>query len=197
MGKAGRKLKVPKAKMEGINVKALQDILFSKREYPEYFYKYSDSKELMMIFKLMVVQPTAWEDGLAHRLDIKDKLNHVFGTDYRRIYTYKVVESFKLIAGELIEPESRPEEQTTHKLRALYKGDIVLIRVDTRDEDLKADMQILTSGTFQDTSDDNRNFKIDIEDIKQFRDKLKIVDKDGNEHETFIGESISSTGHRD
>ena len=50
MGKAGRKLKTPKAKMEGLNVKALQDLLFSGKEFPEYFNKFAASKELMMIF---------------------------------------------------------------------------------------------------------------------------------------------------
>jgi hypothetical protein len=189
MGKAGRKLKVPKAKMEGINVKALQSLLFYKKEYPEYFNKYSDSKELMMVFKLLVAQPSAIEEGLEYELDIQEKLHHVFGTDYRTIYTYEVVEDFILNVGEVLYLENMPEGQPPRKLRALYKGDIVLIRVDTRDEDLTADLQVLTSGLFQDTSDDFRNFKIDIEYIKQFRNKLKLVDKDGQDEETFIGDT--------
>lgn len=193
MGKAGRKLKTPKAKMEGLNVKALQDLLFSGKEFPEYFNKFAASKELMMIFKLLVVQPSAIEDGLEYKLDVQEKLHHVFGTDYRTIYTYEVIEDFMLNVGEVAYIEEVPEGQTPRKLRALFRGDVVLIRVDTRDEDLTADLQVLTSGLFQDTSDDFRNFKIDIEDIKQFRSKLKLVDKDGNDGETYIG----SVRHRD
>lgn len=196
MGKAGRKLKVPKAKMEGINIKSLQDLFFLGKEYPNYFYKYIESKELMMIFKLLVQQPAAWEDGLEYsfnQLNINEKLNNVFGVSSRFIYTYEVIEDFMLNVGEVSYLEPLPENQTPHKIRRLYKGDIVLIRVDTRDEDLTADLQVLTSGLFQDTSDDFRNFKIDIEDIKQFRSKLKLVDKDGNNEESYI----SSTGYRD
>lgn len=193
MGKAGRKLKTPKAKMEGLNVKALQDLLFNSQEYPEYFNKFAASKELMMIFKLLVVQPSAIESGLEYKLDVQEKLHHVFGVDYRTIYTYEVVEDFILNVGKVSYIEEVPEGQTPRKLRALFKGDVVLIRVDTRDEDLTCDLQVLTSGLFQDTSDDFRNFKIDIEDIKQFRSKLKLVDKDGNNEESYI----SSTGYRD
>jgi len=193
MGKAGRKLKTPKAKMEGLNVKALQDLLFNSQEYPEYFNKFAASKELMMIFKLLVVQPSAIESGLEYKLDVQEKLHHVFGIDYRTIYTYEVVEDFILNVGKVSYIEEVPEGQTPRKLRALFKGDVVLIRVDTRDEDLTCDLQVLTSGLFQDTSDDFRNFKIDIEDIKQFRSKLKLVDKDGNNEESYI----SSTGYRD
>lgn len=186
MGKAGRKLKTPKAKMEGLNVKALQDLLFNSQEYPEYFNKFAASKELMMIFKLLVVQPSAIESGLEYKLDVQEKLHHVFGIDYRTIYTYEVVEDFILNVGKVSYIEEVPEGQTPRKLRALFKGDVVLIRVDTRDEDLTCDLQVLTSGLFQDTSDDFRNFKIDIEDIKQFRSKLKLVDKDGNNEESYI-----------
>lgn len=193
MGKAGRKLKTPKAKMEGLNVKALQDLLFNSQEYPEYFNKFAASKELMMIFKLLVVQPSAIESGLEYKLDVQEKLHHVFGVDYRTIYTYEVVEDFILNVGKVSYIEEVPEGQTPRKLRALFKGDVVLIRVDTRDEDLTCDLQVLTSGLFQDTSDDFRNFKIDIEDIKQFRSKLKLVDKDSNNEESYI----SSTGYRD
>ncbi len=193
MGKAGRKLKTPKAKMEGLNVKALQDLLFSGKEFPEYFNKFAASKELMMIFKLLVVQPSAIEDGLEYKLDVQEKLHHVFGTDYRTIYTYEVIEDFVLNVGEVAYIEPLPEDQTPNKIRRVFRGDVVLIRVDTRDEDLTADLQVLTSGLFQDTSDDFRNFKIDIEDIKQFRNKLKLVDKDGNDEETYIG----SVRHRD
>jgi hypothetical protein len=186
MGKAGRKLRVPKAKMEGINVKALQSLLFYKKEFPEYFNKYSDSKELMMIFKLLVAQPSAIENGLNYKLDIQEKLHHIFGTDYRQIFTYEVIEDFVLNAGEVSYNEEMPEGQTPRKLRALYKGDVVLIRVDSRDEDLMVDLQVLTAGLFQDTSDDFRNFRMNTSDIAQFRSKLKLVDKDGQDGEKFL-----------
>jgi hypothetical protein len=189
MGKAGRKLRVPKAKMEGINVKALQSLLFYKKEFPEYFNKYSDSKELMMIFKLLVAQPSAIENGLNYKLDVQEKLHHIFGTDYRQIFTYEVIEDFVLNVGEVSYNEEMPEGQTPRKLRALYRGDVVLIRVDSRDEDLMVDLQVLTAGLFQDTSDDFRNFRMNTSDIAQFRSKLKLVDKDGQDEETFIGDT--------
>lgn len=185
--------KAPRAKMEGLAVKALQDALWPNRPFPKYMNKFAASAELMKVFKLLVHLPKHWENGLIYEtIDIRDKLDHVFGIEYRHIFTYEVMEDFVLRVGEIQYNEDMPEGMTPTKLRAAYKGDIVLIRVDTRDEDLVVDLQILTSGIFQDTSDDFRNFKIDTIDIAQFRKYLKLVDKDGQDEENFI-----SSRHRD
>jgi hypothetical protein len=171
--------KSPRAKMEGLAVRTLQDALWKGRDYPKYFYKYAHSAELIKIFKIMVNRPAYWQDGLIYEMAPHDKLHHVFGTDSRFIFTYEVMEDFILKVGEINEIEPIPADYPPSKLRKLYRGDIVLIRVDKRDPDLKMDMQVLTCGLFQDLSDDFRNFRLDSSDIAQFRKHLKLVDSDG------------------
>lgn len=178
--------KSPKAKMEGLSVQALQQYLWSNREYPPYFEKLYRSKELLRIYKMLIHVPAAWENGLKYDIDPLEKLHLVFGTDYRHIFTYQVIEDFTLNVGEHdSKPEQLPANVTVRDIRRLYKGDIVLIRVDTRDEELKVDLQVLTCGLFQDTSDDFRNFRIDTIDIASFRRYLELKDSDGIE-EKFI-----------
>lgn len=173
--------KAPRAKMEGVNVKILQDALWTGQEYPEYFNSYRMSAELIKIFKILVNKPTYWHDGLIFNVtDPVEKLHVVFGTDYRHIFTYIAVEDFTLTCGEIVEKlEAIPANYAPSKLRRIYKDDLILIRVDKRDEDLKMDLQVLTSGLFQDTSDDFRNFKLDSSDLVYFRKYLKLVDNDG------------------
>lgn len=179
--------KAPRAKMEGLNVKALQDSIWLDREYPIYFRSYRTSKELIKIFKLLVFIPALWHDGIVYETSPEEKLHTVFGTDSRHIFTYKAVQDFTLNVGEINEKlEQIPPEFTPTKLRKIYKDDLILIRVDTRDEELKVDLQVLTCGLFQDTSDDFRNFRIDTSDLTSFRKYLKLVDKDGIEEERFI-----------
>lgn len=178
--------KSPKAKMEGLPVQALQQYLWSNRDYPQYFEKFYRSKELLRIYKLLIHQPAAWENGLKYEIDPVEKLHLVFGTDYRHIFTYEVIQDFDLKVGEYNPaPQQPPANISIKELRRLYKGDIVLIRVDTRDEDLKVDLQVLTSGLFQDGSDDFRNFRVDTIDIASFRRYLKLKDSDGIE-EKFV-----------
>ena len=177
--------KAPRAKMEGLNVKVLQDALWTGREYPEYFNSYRTSAEPLKIFKILVNKPTYWQDGLVYSADPVEKLHVVFGTDYRYIFTYIAIEDFVLTAGEINEIEPIPANFPPSKLRRVYKDDTLLIRVDKRDIELKIELQVLTSGLFQDCSDDFRNFKLDSSDLVHFRKHLKLVDNDGVE-EKFL-----------
>lgn len=177
--------KKPKAKIDGISAPKLQSILFEGKRNPDYCSDYYKSDDLMKIYKLFVHSPKLWQANVVYDLEPKDKLHFVFGTDFRHIYTYIAQEPFQLTCGELSEHEELPPDYTPHKARAVNKGDTILIRRDTRDEDLKVDVQILSAGLFQDSSEDFRSFRVDTSDIGSFRKFLKLVDDDGVE-ESFI-----------
>lgn len=178
--------KAPRAKMEGLNVKLLQDSLFKNKEYPKYFNSFRTSPELLKIFKILVNRPAFWQDGLLLSFTPEDKLYNVFGADYRYIFSYRAVEDFTLTCGLVNEIEPIPHNFPPQKLRKVYAGDLILIRVDKRSEEMKLDLQILTKGLFQDTSDDFRNFIIDTNDLTTFRKYIKLIDTDGIREEAYV-----------
>ena len=63
--------------------------------------------------------------------------------------------------------------------RTLRVGDQLLIRKDTRDEELKVDVQILTGGLFQDFTEDWKVLTMDTIDVGHIRKYLKLIDSDG------------------
>lgn len=171
-------LKTPKAQLT-IAVQKLQNLLWLHRNYPKYFLSFKASKELMKIYKILIDRPSVWENKIKYELNPEEKLHLVFGTDYRNIYVYKVIEDFTLSLGEFKFKDEILDSNLLDLARQLRVGDVVLIRKDTRDEDLKIDLQILTKGIFQDDSEDWKVFTLDTVDLKHIRKYLKLVDSDG------------------
>jgi len=169
---------VPKAHLS-LAVPSLQEILFEGRRFPKYFSAYRYSAELMKIYKILVDMPAAWENKVKYELNPEEKLHLVFGTDYRHIYTYKVIENFYLELGEFKNQNEIAGIEFQRAARDLKVGDIVLVRKDTRDEDLKIDVQILTQGLFQDSTEDWKVLTMDTLDLGYIRKFLKLVDSDG------------------
>ena len=82
-----KKLKIPKAQLS-VSVPRLQELLWHKRKFP-LLSKYRYSADLMKIYKILIDRPKAWENKVQYELSPEEKLHHVFGTDFRHIYTYK------------------------------------------------------------------------------------------------------------
>lgn len=177
-GTIRRKTRAPRARLEqGISSSDIQDILWFNRLYPAYFPTYKFSADLMKIYKLLVNDPELWQEGLTYKINPADKVHLIFGTSFRHIYTYKATESFSLAVGTLV--GELPPNYTVSKARAIVEGDTILIRRDTRDQELKIEMQILSSGIFQDSSEDFRQFILNTSDLAAVRKHLKLIDNDG------------------
>lgn len=177
--------KAPRARLTGLSVTQLQKLLWIKREYPEYFRSFKASPELMNIYRILVDKPKTWQDNLQYWPDPAEKLHLVFGTDYRHIFSYRAVEQFKLEFGELSFPTKLPSDQTVNSAREVYPGYLILVRYDTRDEDMKIELQILSNGLLQDSSEDYKVFNMDTVDFPKIRKYLKLIDSDGVTHEIF------------
>lgn len=169
---------VPKAHLT-VAVPKLQEILFEGRDYPRYFAPYRYSAELMKIYKILVDSPSVWENSIKYELNPEEKLHLVFGTDYRHIYTYEVIEEFFLNFGEFKNQNEIAGIEFQRAARTLRVGDQLLIRKDTRDEELKVDVQILTGGLFQDFTEDWKVLTMDTIDVGHIRKYLKLIDSDG------------------
>lgn len=178
MKKSLKIVKTPKAQLS-VSVPRLQELLWHKRKFPRYFSKYRYSADLMKIYKVLIDRPKAWENKVQYELSPEEKLHHVFGTDFRHIYTYKAIEDFTLIVGEIKNPDQLASPGLVQDARQIRAGDTMLIRKDTRDEELKVDLQILSEGLFQDSSEDWKVFTLDTVDLKTIRQSIKLVDSDG------------------
>ena len=178
----------PRAKMPGVNVTVLQNTLFGESYYPEYFHTFRKSAELMKIFKILVNKPHYWQDGISYVMDVRDKIDMIFGAKTRKILTYKACQDFYINAGEINDLEDNiPPELAIDDIRQVYKNDLVLMRIDkdlAYNPELKCDIQILSNGLFQDTDEDFRAIILDREDFIAIRHNLKIVDLDGLNDET-------------
>jgi len=171
-------LNTPKAQLS-LAITKLQNLAWLNRSYPKYFSPYRSSPELMKIYKLFIDRPSVWENNIKYDLNPEEKLHLIFGTDFRHIYTYEVTEDFTLSFGEFKFKEDILDSELINMARQFKQGDIVLIRKDTRDEDLKVDIQVLSEGLFQDSTEDWKVFTIDTVDLKHIRKYLKLVDSDG------------------
>lgn len=178
----------PRAKMPGLNVTKLQTTLFGETVYPEYFHTFRKSAELMKIFKILVNKPQYWQDGISYVMDIRDKIDLIFGAKERRILTYKACNNFYINVGEINDIEDNiPPETTSENIRQVFENDLILVRVDkasSYNTELKCDIQVLSNGLFQDTDEDFRCLLLDREDFLTIRHNLKVVDLDGLKDET-------------
>lgn len=187
---AGRKLKKPKAQLEGVSISKLQELIWNKqgRKFPSYFDKYLFSPNLMSIYKILVHEPVFWSDGVMYKLDPVEKLHEVFASDYRHIYQYEASTDFFMAVGEYNVLAKRPIDVSIKDCRKILAGNTVLMRRDTRydgdtGDNSVVDIQILSGGLFQDVvSEEYRNFKMDISDFFAYvRPYLKLIDGDGME----------------
>jgi len=176
-------LNTPKAQLS-LSVSRLQELLWLNREFPKYFNSFRASPELMKIYKVLIDIPRVWENQIRYDLEPEEKLHLVFGTDYRHIYTYTVTEDFTLNVGKIKNSSEITDISLINAARQIKAGDTVLIRRDTRDEDLTVDLQILSQGLFQDSSEDWKVFELDTVDLKHIRKYLNLVDQDGM-HEQY------------
>lgn len=174
-----KKVNTPKAQLS-LSITNLQNFLWLHKKFPKYFSGYRHSKELMKIYKILIDRPKVWENKIEYeKLEPEEKLHLVFGTDYRHIYTYKAIQNFTLNVGEIKNPELIASIELIKAARDIREGDTILIRRDTRDEDLKIDLQILSGGLFQDSTEDWKVFTLDTIDLKEIRKFIKLVDDDG------------------
>lgn len=168
----------PKAKLS-LAVTTLQENLFRLKKFPKYFMSFRYSPDLMKVYKLLIDKPKAWGNNLKYEVDAEEKVHLVFGTDYRNIYTYEVTEDFYLNIGEFKNQEQIAGIDFQKAARQLRAGDTLLVRKDTRDEELKIDIQILTKGLFQDSTEDWKVLIADTQDLGYIRQYIKLVDSDG------------------
>lgn len=184
----------PRGKLE-INVGLLQDLLWKHRQYPPYFDRYRYSPELMKIFKILVDKPSFWENGIQYNFPPDDKLYLVFGSEHRRIVTYKAECDFMFNLGYLWDTDESLLPTKLEKARQVYKNDLLLLRVDDRNDNESADIQILSHGLFQDLTEDYKVFTINKYDMKQIRSNLKLVE--GKESDEYFNDHRYRNGVTD
>lgn len=173
-----KKYVVPKLGLT-MPAQALQSFLWTDKKYPDLFSLYMNSPALMKIYKILVDMPRTWHDHMEYDLAPDAKLNLVFGADYRTIYEYECIEPFVMNLGVLKNPHEVADAEMIKAARQIQPGNTILVRYDTRDEDMKLDLQILTRGIFQDSSEDWKMFIIDTVDFKHIRRYLKLKDSGG------------------
>lgn len=191
-----------RSRLKDLPLAKLQSMLFPTG-MPKYFTKFDESPDLIKIFKLLVYRPAVIQNSISYKMDIIKKLNFVFGTEYRHIITYKAANTFTITHGELIDTDDSnpiPPDTSRADLRIIYEGDLILVRVDNNSKDygLEIDVQVLTCGLFQDTTDDFRQFKLDREHFfKYYRKYMTLVDLGSDtinsEEEAFKHERIGSS----
>lgn len=170
--------KKPKARLKE-QASVIQKILWENKVYPKKFAPFVHSAELMRIYKILIDLTRTWQDGMEYDLNPYEKLGLVFGVNHRAIYTYQVTDDFYLNIGEFSDKTLSISKDDATMARSLRMGDIVLIRYDNRDPELKVDMQILTAGLFQDDTEDWKCFTFDSIDFKLIRPYLKLIDSEG------------------
>jgi hypothetical protein len=171
----------PRGKL-GINVGLLQQLLWKGKQYPAVLERYRYSPELMKIFKILVNQPSFFHEGIKYDFSPDDKLALVFGEGHRHIYTYKATEDFYMDLGILWDTDESLSEPLIDKARDVRVNDILLLRVDNRNNSDTVDLQVLSASILQDNSEDYKVFTLNKSDFVRIRSKLKFVKEGQNEN---------------
>ena len=165
----------PRGKLD-INVSLLQGQLWEGRKYPSTYEKFRHSPDLMKIYKILVNKPTFWQDGIKYTFSAADKVHLVFGEGYRDILVYKACEDFNLEQGILWDTDEALAADKIKTARQVYVNDTILVRRDSRDRLGQMDVQVLSAGLLQDTSEDYKIFTMNNFDLKYFRDKITLIE---------------------
>jgi len=163
---------------------ALQKYLWPV-EYPKYFLPYKKSPELMTILHTLFSfaygesikrELTELDEGdlfqtnpLSRNKSVEARINDIFGTECRKVISYKAICDFTIVELDFTPMAEVPLYQTPEKARKVYKGDLLLVRIDRDDVDTygSCELQVLTSGLFNSADDDFRCFTGSVVDVQK------------------------------